>query len=71
MTSIICSLDMPWDDLGIYAYNFGCPVMPVMGDDICFLNAIDMVLYFDHNEVLTFDSLKSTILGHLAANVKY
>ena len=30
-----------------------------------------MVLSCDHNEVVTFDSMESTILGHLAANVKY
>ena len=29
-----------------------------------------MVLYYDHDEVVTFDSMESTILGHLAANVK-
>ena len=46
-------------------------VMPVRGDGFYFLNAIDMELYCDHNEVTTFSSLGSTILGHLAANVKY
>ena len=45
--------------------------MPVRGDGFLFLNAITMVLYCDHNEVATFDSMESTILGHLAANVKY
>ena len=30
-----------------------------------------MLLYCDHNEVVTFDSLESTILGHQAANIKY
>ena len=45
--------------------------MPVRGDGFCFLNAIDMVLYCDHYEVVTFDSMESTILGHLVANVKY
>ena len=30
-----------------------------------------MVLYFDHNEVVTFHSMESMIMGHLAANVKY
>ena len=39
---------MPWDQLGIYMYNHGCQVMPVRGDGICFLNAIDLVLYCDH-----------------------
>ena len=30
-----------------------------------------MVLYMGHDEVVTFDSMKSTILGHLVANVKH
>ena len=45
--------------------------MAVRGDGFCFLNTIDMVLYCDHNEVETFDSLSSIILWHLVANVKY
>ena len=62
---------MPWDQLSIYIYNFGHQVMPVRGDGLCFLNAIDMVLYCDHNDMVTFNSIVSTILGHLAATVKY
>ena len=58
---------MLWDQLSIYIYNLGHQVMPVRGDGFCFLNAIDMVLYCDHNEVVTFDSMESTILGHLEA----
>ena len=30
-----------------------------------------MVLYMDHDEVVTFNSMESTILGHLAASVNY
>ena len=30
-----------------------------------------MVLYMDHDEVVTFDSMESTILGHLAVYVNY
>ena len=51
--SIICSIDMPWDQLGIYMYNLGYQVMPVQGDGFCFLNAIDLVLNCDHIEVVT------------------
>ena len=71
MTSIIYSLDMPWDQLCIYVYNLSCQVTPVRADGFCFLHAVDMVLYMDHDEVLTFDSMESTILGHLVANVRY
>ena len=62
---------MPWDQLGIYIYNLGCQFMSVRGDRFCFLYAIEMVLYSDHNEVVTFDSLASPVLWHLVANVKY
>ena len=40
-------------------------------DGLCFLHVVDMVLYLDHNEVVTFNSMESIIMGHLAANVKY
>ena len=62
---------MTWNHLGTYVYNLGYQIMPVRGDGFCFLNAIDMVLYCDHNEVVTFDSLASTILEHPAANAKF
>ena len=62
---------MPWDQLDIYMYNHGCHIMPVMGDDFCFVNAINLVLYCDYNEVVMQDSLASNILGCLVANVHY
>ena len=46
-------------------------VMPYGGDGFCFMNGIDMVLYCDHDEVVTFDSMESTILDHLAVNGKH
>ena len=52
-------------------YNLGHQVILVMGDGFCFLNATDLVLYCDHNEVVAFNSLASIILGHLVANVNY
>ena len=45
--------------------------MPVRAYGFCFPHAVDMVPCCDHDEVLTFNSMESTILGHLAANVKY
>ena len=62
---------MAWDQLDTYIYYIGHQLMPVRGDGFCFLNAIDMELYCDHNAVVTFDSLASTILGHLVANIRY
>ena len=69
MTSIICSLDMPWDQLCLYVYNLDHQVAPARYNGFCFLHAIEMVLYMDHNEVVTFYGMESTILGHLATNV--
>ena len=60
---------MPLDQLGIYIYKLGCHIMPVRDDGFCFLNAIDLVLYCNHNEVLTLDSMASNILGHFMENV--
>ena len=71
MTSIICSLNLSWDQLCIYIYNLSCQVMPVRGYGFCFLNTMGIVLYCDHNEVVTFDNMESTILGPLVDNVKY
>ena len=62
---------MPWDQLGIYVYNLGCQVMSVRGDGFCVLNDVDLVLYCDHNKLVTHDSLAHNILGHLAANMHY
>ena len=62
---------MPWDQLGIYMYSHSHQVMPVRGDGFRFLNVIGMVLYCDHNEVVSFSSLAINILGNLVANVHY
>ena len=62
---------MPWDQLYLYVYNLSCQVIPVRVDGFCFLHAIDIVLHMNHNEVVTFNSMESTILDHLAANVNY
>ena len=70
-TSSICSMNMPWDQLGIYLFSYSCKVMPVRGVSFGFLNAIDLVLYCDYNDVVMVDILASNIPGHLAANVDY
>ena len=62
---------MPWDQLCIYNYNLSHQVLPIRPDGFCFLHAVDMVLYLDHDEVVTFNSKESMIMSHLAANVKY
>ena len=60
---------MPWDQLCLYVYNLHCQVTPVRANGFCFLHTVEMVLYTDHDELVTFDSMESTMLGHLAANV--
>ena len=62
---------MPWDELSLYIYNLSHPVIPVRANGFCFLHAVDMALSCDHDDVVTFESIESTILGHLAANVNY
>ena len=62
---------MPWDQLCLYVYNLGHQVAPVITGDFCFLHAVEMLLYMDHDEVVTFDSMERTILGHLVANDRY
>ena len=62
---------MPWDQLSLYVFNLSHQVTPVRTDWFCFLHAVDMVLYVYHDEVVTFGSTGSTILGHLVANVYY
>ena len=62
---------MPWNQLPLYVYNLGCQVMTVRSDGFCFLHAIEMVLYMDHDEVVTLDTMESTMLDHLASNVNY
>ena len=62
---------MPCNQLCIYIYNLGHQVIPVGVSGFCFMHAVDMVLYLYHDEVITFNSMESTIMGHLGANVKY
>ena len=45
--------------------------MLVRGNGFCLLNAVDLVLYCDYNEVVTVYSLASNILEYLIANVDY
>ena len=69
--SIICSVKMPWGKLGIYLFSHGHQVTSVKGDGFCFLNAIELVLYYDYNDDLIINGLASNILGHLVSNVDY
>ena len=62
---------MPWHQLSLYIYNLGCQVTVVRNDGFCFLHAVGVVLYINHDEVVTLDSMESTILGHLVSNVNY
>ena len=71
MTCIICNLDIPQDQLCLYIYNLSCQDIPVRPNGFCFLHAVEKVLYMNHDEVVKLDSMESTILGHLVANVIY
>ena len=62
---------MLWDQLCFYIYNLSSQITPVRADGFCFLHAVEMVLNMDHDEVVTFDSMESTILDHLAASANY
>ena len=62
---------MPWDQLGLYVYNLTCQVTTVRADWFCFLHAVDMALYMDHDKVAPFNNMEGIILGHLVANVNY
>ena len=44
---------------------------PVRSDGFCFLHAVGMVLYMDHDEMVTLDNMESSILDHLPSNVNY
>ena len=61
---------MPWDQLSIYINDLGCQVTTASSDGFCFLHAVEKGLYSDHDEVVTLDSMESTILDYLASNVK-
>ena len=62
---------MPWDQLSLYVYNLSHQVTTVRSDGFCFLHAVEMVLYMDHDEVVMLDSMESTILECLVVNVDY
>ena len=62
---------MPWNQLGIHLVSLSQKVMPVMGDNFCFLNTIDLVLYCDYDEIVTVDHMVNNILDHLATNAEY
>ena len=69
--SIIFSLYTPWNQLGIQLVSPGWKVMPVIDDYSCFLNANDLVLYCDYDEVVTVDHMANNILEHFATNADY
>ena len=45
--------------------------MAVRGDGFCLLNAIDLLLYCDFDEVVTVDNMANSVLEHLATNIDY
>ena len=71
VTSVICSLDMPWDQLPHYVFKLQCQVNMVRSDRFCFLHAVCKLLYMDHDEMVTLDNMESSILDYLASSVNY
>ena len=69
--SVIGSLYMPWNLLGIHLVSLSQTVMPVMADSFCFLYVIDLVLHCDYDEVKTVDHMANNILDYLATNADY
>ena len=45
--------------------------MPVLGDGFSCMNAIDLVLYCEYDEVVTADHMANNLLEHLAADADY
>ena len=43
----------------------------VRSNGFCFLHAVGMVLYMDHDEMVTLDTMESNILDHMASTVNY
>ena len=43
----------------------------VRSDGFCFLHAVGMVLYMDHDEMVTLDTVETGMFDHLASNVNY
>ena len=68
---MICSIDMPWDQLPYYICKLQCQVMFIIADGFCFLHAVCMTLCMDHDGEMTLGKLQSNILDHKSANVNY
>ena len=68
---IICSIDMPWDQLLHYIIKLQCEVTVIRSDGFCFLHTVIMILSMNHDEEITLDKMQSSILDHMAANVNY
>ena len=62
---------MAWDQLPHYIFKLQHQVTTVRSDGFCFLHIVGMVLYMDHDEMVTLDTMESSILDHLASNVNY
>ena len=45
--------------------------MAIRANGFCFLHAVCMILWMDHDEEMTLGKLQSSVLDHMAANVNY
>ena len=62
---------MPWDQLSRFLVSHSHRVQPARGDGFYFLNAIELVLYCDYEQVVTVDDMVTYIIEHLATNADY
>ena len=60
---------MTWDQLPHYVFKLQCQVTAIRSNGFCFLHAVGMVLYMDHDKMVTLDNIESSILDHLVSNV--
>ena len=70
-TSIICSLNIPLKQLSCFLHRHDCKIQAIRGDGFCFLNAIELVLCCDYDELVKLDHMQNTILVHHAANADH
>ena len=62
---------MPWNKLPQFVCKLQHQVIPNRADGFCFLQAVCLTVYMDHDEDMTLGKLQSSILDHMAANVNY
>ena len=62
---------MQWDKLPDFVDNLWHQVIPIRDDGFCFLQAVCLAVCMGHDEEMSVEKLKSSILNHMQANVDY